>query len=70
MKTRTKFKFSIAVWLFVGFILLVCSVELSGYFLLPLVLLTMITGGYHLSLRCRSCGKWLWHPGALWIPKK
>ena len=40
-----------------GFILLFGTVYLTEYFLVPLIVVAFVLGGYCLKLKCPNCGK-------------
>jgi hypothetical protein len=69
MTIRAKWKLSIAIWFLVGIPLGVGVVEVSEYFLIPLLLLFFGVGLYSLLLKCPNCGTRFYHPGFYWIPK-
>jgi hypothetical protein len=81
MTVRAKFRITLLVWMVSGFILLFGTVYLTEYFLVPLIVVAFVLGGYCLKLKCPYCGKpVLYNPIKVfgtelriwtsWIPKK
>ena len=57
-----------AVWIIAGFILGVAAVEVSGWFLVPVVILAVLVKKKSMEIRCPHCGGmaygWLWGIGS------
>ena len=78
---RSKYRIAIFVWIVGGSILLLGTLYLTQYLLIPLIIVTFIIGGYSLSLKCPICGKPVLHNRVKifglelniwtsWIPKR
>lgn len=81
LRLRTKFWLIVALWLGGGSILLLMTIYLGEVFLIPLVLLQFLLGGYSMLLKCQNCGKPVLHNPVeifgikfnvwtAWIPEK
>ena len=78
---RTRYRIAISIWLTGGSILLLGSLYVTRYLIVPLLMLFGVIGTYALSLKCPNCGKRvLYNPVRLfgkefyiwtsWIPKE
>ena len=67
---RSKYRLLVATWFLVGIPLGICTVAVSGYFFIPLMLLFFGVAFYQLSFECPRCGEPLWYRWFLYlIPK-
>jgi len=69
MSVRAKFRLSLAIYFLFGLLFLVCSVEVSEYFEIPLLLLFFGVGSYSLLLKCPNCGTRMWFQRCGSVPK-
>lgn len=61
LKLRTKFFLITVIWLGGGSVLLLMTIKLGEIFLIPLILLQIVLGGYSMFLKCPECGKPVLH---------
>lgn len=57
LKLRTKFRVAICIWFIGGPILILLTMYVSELFLIPLIGLLFLLGGYTMLLRCPKCSK-------------
>jgi len=78
---RRRYRIAIIVWIVSGSLLLLGTIYLTDYFLIPLIIMTLMLGGYCLTLKCPECGKPILHNPinifgrelyiwTSWIPKR
>jgi len=58
---RTKYRIAILIWFIGGSVLLLGTIYLTQYFLVPLLILFCAIGIYVLSLKCPNCRKRVLH---------
>jgi len=61
LKLRTKFRVAICIWFIGGSILLLMAMYITEGFLIPLIGLQFLIGGYTMFLRCPKCRKPVLH---------
>ena len=68
MTVRQKYYAAVVSWFGAGMVLLVLSLEITPWFVVPLVILMIIFGSYTMSLKCWRCGHPVLRgrPGVFW----
>ena len=61
LTVRTKFRAAICIWFIGGPILILMTIYITKFFLIPLIGLQFLLGGYTMLLRCPKCSKPVLH---------